>query len=105
MFVVPRVSTQVTRMVTPMKSVEASASAKPVLASDLPALTELVQHEKTGLLVPPEDPDAWAQAIGSRLDDPARARRMRQAGRQSALEEQTRQDKAEKSDHTKPDTD
>src|SRR5690625_3758562 len=62
-FVVPRVSTQVTRMVTPMKSVEASASAKPVLASDLPALAELVQHEKTGLLVPAEDTQAWAEAI------------------------------------------
>lgn len=98
MFVVPRVSTQVTRMVTPMKSVEASASAKPVLASDLPALTELVQHEKTGLLVPPEDPDAWAQAIGSLLDDPARARRMGQAGRQWVLEERTWQANAEKYD-------
>src|SRR5699024_10178632 len=54
-FVVPRVSTQVTRIVTPMKSVEASASGKPVIASDLPALAELVNHEKTGLLVPAED--------------------------------------------------
>src|SRR5699024_7552100 len=68
-FVVPRVSTQVTRMVTPMKSVEASASKKPVIASDLPALAELVNHEETGHLVPGEDIQAWAEAIATLLDD------------------------------------
>ncbi len=97
-FVVPRISTQVTRMVTPMKSVEASASAKPVMASDLPALSELVQHNKTGLLIPAEDPEAWAQGIARLLDDPEQARTMGQAGRQWVLEERTWQANAEKYD-------
>ncbi len=88
-FVVPRISTKVTRMVTPMKSVEASASAKPVLASDLPALSELVHHEVTGLLIPAGDPSAWAEAIGGLLDNPERAQQMGQAGRQWVLEERT----------------
>jgi glycosyltransferase involved in cell wall biosynthesis len=95
-FVVPRVSTQVTRMVTPMKSVEASASAKPVLASDLPALAELVQHDKTGLLVPAEDPDAWAVAIDHLLEHTEVAKTMGEAGRQWVLEERTWQANAEK---------
>lgn len=97
-FVVPRVSTQVTRMVTPMKSVEASASAKPVMASDLPALSELVQHGRTGLLVPAEEPEAWAEGIAKLLNDPELARRMGRAGRQWVLEERTWQANAEKYD-------
>ena len=95
-FVVPRMSTEVTRTVTPMKSVEASASAKPVIASDLPALSELVNHGKTGLLVPAEDPVAWAEAIGSLLDDPQRAQQMGNAGREWVLEERTWQANAAK---------
>jgi glycosyltransferase involved in cell wall biosynthesis len=97
-FVVPRISTQVTRTVTPMKSVEASASAKPVLASNLPALAELVQHGKTGLLVPAGDPDAWASEIARLLDDPMLAKRMGRAGRQWVLEERTWQANAAKYD-------
>lgn len=97
-FVVPRVSTQVTRVVTPMKSVEASASAKPVIASDLPALTELVNHDKTGLLVPAEDINAWAEAIRSLLEDPERAAQMGEAGRQWVLTERTWRANAEKYD-------
>ena len=97
-FVVPRVSTQVTRMVTPMKSVEASASAKPVIASDLPALSELVNHHKTGLLVPAEDSKAWAHAIQELLDNPQRAAEMGRAGREWVLEERTWQANAQKYD-------
>lgn len=97
-FVVPRISTQVTRMVTPMKSVEASASAKPVIASDLPALTELVNHNTTGLLVPAEDVPAWAEAIARLLDNPERAAEMGQAGRKWVLTERTWQANAEKYD-------
>jgi len=97
-FVVPRISTQVTRVVTPMKSVEASASAKPVMASDLPALAELVQHEKTGLLITPEDPDAWATSIARLLDDPQLAHNMGEAGRKWVLTERTWQANAEKYD-------
>src|SRR5699024_6738842 len=86
------------RVVTPMKSVEASASAKPVIASDLPALSELVTHEKTGLLVPAGDTDAWAEAILSLLEQPERAAQMGRAGRQWVLEERTWQANAEKYD-------
>ena len=42
-FVVPRKDLEVTRSVTPLKPVEAMACARPVVASDLPALAELVE--------------------------------------------------------------
>ena len=88
-FVVPRRNSDVTRSVTPLKPVEASASARPVVASDLPALAELVQDGVTGLLVPPEDPGRLATALGELLDDPDRARSMGEAGRRWAVTERT----------------
>ncbi|MGD6978498.1 glycosyltransferase family 4 protein [Citricoccus sp. CH26A] len=95
-FVVPRRDTSVTRSVTPMKSVEASASGRPVVASDLPALAELVEHGVTGLLVTPEDPVALAGTLGELLQDPDRAARMGAAGRAWALRERTWVANAEK---------
>lgn len=42
---------------------EAMALALPVVASDLPALREVVEPEVTGVLVPPDDADALAAAV------------------------------------------
>ena len=50
LFVVSRPDSRVTRLVTPLKPFEAMAMSKPVIASRLPALEEIIQHEKTGLL-------------------------------------------------------
>ena len=62
--------------------VEAMAAAVPVVAYDCPnGPREIIEHEKTGLLVPPEDPAALADAVNVLLDDPARAAGMGDAGR------------------------
>ncbi len=42
---------------------------KPVVATRVGALSECVDHEKTGLLVPPRDPQALAEAIVRLLKD------------------------------------
>ncbi|MHA7293575.1 glycosyltransferase family 4 protein [Arthrobacter sp. HLT1-21] len=70
-FVVPRKDLAVTRAVTPLKPVEAMACARPVVASDLPALREIVSTG-TGVLVPPEDVAFLAAGIGSLIDDGGR---------------------------------
>ncbi len=44
-------------------ALEAMALGVPVIASEVGGLTENVQDERTGLLVPPEDPSALAAAI------------------------------------------
>lgn len=47
-----------------MVQLEAFASGTPVLASDLPTGVSWVsQHERTGLLVPPGDVEAWTEAL------------------------------------------
>jgi glycosyltransferase involved in cell wall biosynthesis len=56
--------------------IEASAMARPSVASDGPNLRELIAHEVTGLLVPPNSPAALAAAIARILDDPAEAAAM-----------------------------
>lgn len=63
---------------------EAMAAGVPVVASDLPALAELVSDGRDGLLVPPGEPDALAAAIERLLDDAALGRRLAQAGRKRA---------------------
>ncbi len=59
--------------------IEASAMAKPSIGSDLDGVRELVDHERTGLLVPPGSVTALAGAILALLTDADRARRMGEA--------------------------
>jgi len=61
-------------------ALEAMALGRPVLASRVGGLAESVQHERTGLLVPPDDPEALADALARLLADPVLARRLGAAG-------------------------
>ena len=69
-FCVPRTDTPVTRLVPPLKPLEAMALARPVLASDLPPLRELVEPGRGGLLLPAGDPRAWAVALADLIAEP-----------------------------------
>lgn len=64
----------------PTALMEAMAMKKPVVASAVGGIPELVEHGKTGLLIPPNDPRALAEAVVYLLRDPERAQRMGQAG-------------------------
>ena len=52
-----------------LTAAEAGACGKPVIATNTSSLPEIVQHEKTGLLVPPNDDLALEQAICNLLDN------------------------------------
>ncbi len=65
---------------------EAMAAEVPVVASDVGGIPELVEHEHNGLLVPPGDEEALAAALLSVLGNPARARTLAAAGRQTVQE-------------------
>jgi len=64
-----------------MALAEASACARPVVATRFGGFPEVVRDGVTGLLVPPRDPQALAAALRSLLHDPERRTRMGEAGR------------------------
>ena len=85
-FVIPRVSTEVTRTVTPMKGVQAMALGVPLVVSDLPALVEVGAKAGQGLVVPPEDPPALANALQSLAENPRLCSDLSAAGRIAAAD-------------------
>lgn len=62
---------------------EAWARSIPVVTWDLPVFRDIVTHEEDGLLVPPDDVAALAQAV-ARFEDEALRRRMGRCGRETA---------------------
>jgi glycosyltransferase involved in cell wall biosynthesis len=65
---------------------EAMAQAVPIIASDVSAIPEVVVHGETGLLVPPRDADALAEALALLVGDKALRRHLGLMG-QDRLEE------------------
>lgn len=88
-FVVPRKDLEVTRSVTPLKPVEAMASARPVASSDLPALREVVSPGRSGLLFRAGDPADQAAVVGKLVADAALRLKLGQMGRKNVLAERT----------------
>lgn len=66
--------------------VEAGLAGRPVIASRAGGVPEIIEHGQTGLLVPPQDVAALADAILTMLDDRSAASAMGRRGRQLALD-------------------
>jgi glycosyltransferase involved in cell wall biosynthesis len=66
----------------PVSLMEAMAAGKPVIASSISGIPELVQHEVSGILVDAAHPERVAQAITRLVRDPALRERMGRAGQQ-----------------------
>lgn len=88
-FVVPRKDLEVTRSVTPLKPVEALACARPVVASRLPALEEIVIDGTNGLLAVPGDIRDIATKLETLLGSEELRVRLGQAGRRAVLNNRT----------------
>lgn len=73
----------------PITILEAMAAGRPVIATDVGGCAEAVVDGETGLIVPPEAPEALADAIVALLEDPDRAREMGEAGRRRVEREFT----------------
>jgi glycosyltransferase involved in cell wall biosynthesis len=71
----------------PMAALESLAAECPIVATAVDGTPEIVVHEKTGLLVPPRDPQQLANAVLQMLHHPERARKMAARGRKHVLEE------------------
>lgn len=67
--------------------IEAMALERPLVATNVAGAPEQVQNGASGILVPPRDSAALAEAVVSLLDDPARARAMGKEARRKVNEE------------------
>lgn len=65
---------------------EANACGKPVIGARSGGIPDAIEHEETGLLVPPDDPEALAKALEVLLTRPDYAERLGRKGRQRVLE-------------------
>jgi glycosyltransferase involved in cell wall biosynthesis len=66
--------------------IEAQAAGVPVVATPVGGVRENVVEGETGLIVPPEDANALADAIVRLLDEPAEARRLAENARRRTFE-------------------
>lgn len=66
----------------PYALLEAMAAGLPVVASEIPCLAEVVRPGEDGLLVPPDNPDALAEAMASLLQEPEKARALGASARE-----------------------
>jgi len=68
----------------PKSALEAMASGKPLVATDIPGCREAVVDGETGFLVPPKNPIALAAALQKLIESPELRARMGRAGRRRA---------------------
>jgi glycosyltransferase involved in cell wall biosynthesis len=66
----------------PNAIMEYMAAGRPCVVTDVGGCGELIQHERNGLLVPPENPAALAEGIVNLLDHPEKAEKFAQTARQ-----------------------
>lgn len=66
---------------SPLKAFEYMAAGKAIIASDLPALREVLDNERNALLCDAEAPKAWCAALTRLKDEPALGARLAQAAR------------------------
>lgn len=83
----PRLPLPVCEMVSPLKPFEAMAMGKAVVASDVQALTEIVQNEVNGLLHKKGNAESLAEKIDRYLTDPDFMKEMANAGREWVVRE------------------
>ncbi len=70
----------------PTTLLEAAACGKPIVATDIPGCREIIRHGDNGLLIPPGNHQALAEALLTLVEQPAQRGRMGQAGRQIVLQ-------------------
>lgn len=71
----------------PYVLLEAASVGKPHIATDVGGVSEFVIHGRTGILVPPSDPERLANAIQSMLEKPETAKELGMNAREKYLQQ------------------
>lgn len=87
---------ETTAWMSPMKLFDYMAAGKAILTSDLPAIREFLEHERTALLCPPADEPAWFAAVARLAAEAALRLRLGAAARREVAEKYTWKARAEK---------
>ena len=66
---------------SPLSVMEYMAAGKPIVSTRVGGVPELLEDGRDAVLVEPRDPEAFAEAIGRLLRDPAEAKRLGEAAR------------------------
>ena len=74
----------------PTVAMEAMAMSRPVIATRMGGLTDIVEHEKTGLLIPPNDVQALCAAMQTLVADAERRTRMGEMAKRRVTEFQAK---------------
>lgn len=85
--VAARKSTDVTKLVSPLKPLESMAAGVPFVASDLPVLRGLVEESNGGVLFEAMNTGSLVSQIRKLLDEPERLQTLGRVGRSWAIEE------------------
>jgi glycosyltransferase involved in cell wall biosynthesis len=75
----------VTQGACPIKVLEYMASSRPLIASNMPIVRELVREDVDALLFSPNDPDDLARQVLALLNDPELSRRLADSATERAL--------------------
>jgi glycosyltransferase involved in cell wall biosynthesis len=85
----PRTSHEVTRLVPPLKILEAMAMEKPVIVSDLDPLLEIAQPGVTGRSARADDARSLCEALRASYEDPAERDAMAKSAREWVVRERS----------------
>ncbi len=87
--------TNTAQWMSPLKLFEYMASGRPIIASDLPAIREILTDKKNALLVDPEHAEDWKRAVRLLLSNPQLTESMAQQARKEAEEKYSWEKRAE----------
>ena len=81
---------------SPLKLFEYMRAEKPIIASDIPVLKEVLEHERNALLCPPGEPERWVEAIVRLKNSPQTSEKLARNAKKDFLERYTWQARSEK---------
>lgn len=80
----------------PVALLEAMSTGLACVATDIPGNRDLIVNDKSGLLVPPEDPEALAAALRRLVESPSLRQRLGSAARERCVEQFSTRQEAER---------